>query len=65
MQVLVNSDNHIEASLDFMTAIGKRVEDKIKRFEELYLPPILGDISMAAQGLIRELDLFSSEQAPR
>lgn len=34
MQVLVRSDHHIEASLDFMTTIGKRVEEKIKRFED-------------------------------
>ena len=34
MQVLVSSDHHIEASHDFMTSIGKRVEEKIKRFED-------------------------------
>jgi len=34
MQVLVNSDNHIEASQDLISSVGKRVGDKIKRFEE-------------------------------
>lgn len=29
MQVLVNSDNHIEASQDFINSIGARVGDKI------------------------------------
>jgi twitching motility protein PilT len=31
---------------------ARLITSQIKRFEELYLPPILGDISMAAQGLI-------------
>ncbi len=34
MQVLVNSDNHIGASQDFMSSISKRVTDKIKRFDD-------------------------------
>ncbi|MDP2745562.1 HPF/RaiA family ribosome-associated protein [Pseudomonas sp.] len=34
MQVLVNSDNHIEASQEFITNVGTRVGDKIKRFED-------------------------------
>ena len=31
---------------------ARLITSQIKRFEELYLPPILGDVSMAAQGLI-------------
>ena len=31
---------------------ARLITSNIKRFEELYLPPILGDISMSAQGLI-------------
>ncbi|WP_339510684.1 HPF/RaiA family ribosome-associated protein [Pseudomonas sp. RL_15y_Pfl2_60] len=34
MQVLVNSDKHIEASLDLVTNVRSRVEHKIKRFED-------------------------------
>lgn len=34
MQILVNSDNHIEASQAFMASISKRVEEKIKRFDD-------------------------------
>ena len=31
---------------------ARLITSNIKKFEELYLPPILGDVSMAAQGLI-------------
>ena len=31
---------------------ARLITSQIKRFEELYLPPILGDVAMAAQGLI-------------
>ncbi len=31
---------------------ARLITSQIKKFEELYLPPILGDVSMAAQGLI-------------
>jgi len=31
---------------------ARLITSQIKRFEELYLPPILGDVSMSAQGLI-------------
>ena len=31
---------------------ARLISSQIRRFEELYLPPILGEISMAAQGLI-------------
>lgn len=34
MQVLVNSDNHIDASLDLVTNVRSRVEQKIHRFED-------------------------------
>jgi twitching motility protein PilT len=31
---------------------ARLITSQIKKFEELYLPPILGDVSMSAQGLI-------------
>ena len=31
---------------------ARLITSQIKKFEELYLPPILGDVAMAAQGLI-------------
>jgi ribosome-associated translation inhibitor RaiA len=34
MQVLVNSDNHIGASLQLMGNIGERVREKTRRFED-------------------------------
>ena len=34
MQVLVNSDNHIEASLALMTDVRSRVKHKMRRFED-------------------------------
>ena len=31
---------------------ARLITSNIKRFEDLYLPPVLGDIAMSAQGLI-------------